>query len=552
MTSVRSLFALLVLQALFLAALTEQQTAEPLEIANKEISNDEIIELSAVALARLIREGRATSIQVVSAFLERGRQLNRLGLNAVIDSNDISECTEDHDQGADVEFASTTTTRNARSRARELDRWQAQHNSTIGPLHGVPISVKDHIGVSGMIQAFGLARYRDYRPTRHSTVVDRLIKAGAIVLYKGNMPELGLSFDTWNPTWGRTANPYDLLRSSGGSSGGDGALVAARAVPLAIGSDVGGSLRVPASWNGLCALKPTQGRLPATGASVPELGEVWELFEGFNDCLVLGPMSRYVEDLELVLQIASGSDYVDVQAQMPPYNGQTSNVDLKSLRIGYFTAHGDNRASPDVIRAVHATVEALQALGVTAMTNIDVMPLIANVSSFIGRLVARGGCTRTLDLIDYGRVPVSPSLLPLVEICSAWKMDNREDYDALRMTIARYRSQLLQFFANYDLLIGPTTAMPAPYPLDITDPESIGSFAYTIGWNVGQMPVLALGPVLLAEEEKYRGLPVGVSAIVAPHQEHIALAVGLQLQQVIPMSSFAPAFQNADQVASVV
>jgi fatty acid amide hydrolase len=194
--------------------------------------------LSAVELAEMIARGEATSLEVVDAHIERVEQVNQ-ALNAVV--------VKLYDR--------------ARASAREADDRRARGDA-LGPLHGVPVSVKEALDVEGTPSTFGLPSRAGGEAERDCDYVARLREAGAIVIGKTNVAQLLLYYESDNPVYGRTNNPWNLERTPGGSSGGEAAIIAARGSPMGLGTDIGGSVRVPATFCGIAALKPTMGRTP--------------------------------------------------------------------------------------------------------------------------------------------------------------------------------------------------------------------------------------------------------------------------------------------------
>ena len=219
-------------------------------------------------------------MEVVQACLDRIDQVNPQ-LNAV------------------VQLAATR----ALEEAREADEALARGESN-GPLHGVPMTIKDSLDTAGLISTGGTKGRESFIPQQDATVVRRLREAGAILLGKTNTPEFTLSFETNNLIYGRTNNPYDTSRTPGGSSGGAAAIVAAAGAPFDIGSDFGGSIRLPSHLCGIAGLKPSSGRVPRTGHIYP-FGGVQDSFQQ------IGPLARYVEDLALILPLIAGPDFID-------------------------------------------------------------------------------------------------------------------------------------------------------------------------------------------------------------------------------------------------
>lgn len=269
---------------------------------------DELIYRSARSIAKAIRDKEVSSAEVVEAFLKRIEEVNPK-LNAV------------------VQLAADR----ARAEAREADEALSRGESK-GPLHGVPITLKDSLDTEGVISTGGTKGRASFVPEQDATVTARLRGAGAILLGKTNTPELTLAGETANLIYGRTNNPYDLSRMPGGSSGGAGAIIASGGSPLDMGSDTGGSVRLPAHFCGIAGIKPTSGRVPRTGHIVPfGMGALDSLTQ-------IGPMARYVEDLALALPIISGPDWRD-PAIVPMPLGDPGAIDLKSLRVAVHTCN---------------------------------------------------------------------------------------------------------------------------------------------------------------------------------------------------------------------
>jgi amidase len=243
----------------------------------------------------------------------------------------------------------------ARARAREADAALAA-GQPHGPLHGVPVTIKDIYDVAGMRTTYG------YRPTarnvatRHATVVQRLMDAGAIVLGKTNIPELSFDWQCLSPIFGRTVNPWDATRTPGGSSGGSAAAVAAGLSPLDIGSDVAGSLRVPAHYCGVYTIKPTENRIPGTGH-----GELPGMLRGVRHATVFGPVARSVEDLALSLSLLEGPDGLVWEVPPPPPVGAVPGS-LSECRFAYSEELGVP-VSEEVKAVLRDTVARLERAG---------------------------------------------------------------------------------------------------------------------------------------------------------------------------------------------
>jgi amidase len=287
---------------------------------------------SATAMAAAIRKREISAYELVRACLTRIEQVNPR-LNAVVQ----------------------VSAKRALQEARRADQALAQGDG-IGPLHGVPFTLKDAIETEGVICTGGTEGRAHFVPNRDAAVVRRLREAGAILLGKTNCPELGWAWEADNFIYGRTNNPYDLNLSSGGSSGGESAIIAAGGSPFGLGSDAGGSVRFPAHCTGIASIKPTSGRVPRTG-HFPGPG-------GLLDVLwQIGPLARYVEDLALVLPVISGVDMQDA-AIVPMSLGDPRAVDLRRLRVAFHTDNGIVTPSAEIGTAVKSAAVALAKAGI--------------------------------------------------------------------------------------------------------------------------------------------------------------------------------------------
>ena len=280
-------------------------------------SLDDVVCASASTLAAAVRDGDVSSVELVDACLRRIDAVNPR-LNAV------------------VQLASDS----ARAAARTADAARAGREP-LGPLHGVPATIKDAFDVRGVVSTAGTAGRASHMPDADATAVARLRAAGAIVLGKTNLPELSLAFESNNDIYGRTANPYDQSRTCGGSSGGEAAIIAAGGSPLGLGTDAAGSIRVPAHFCGVAGLKPTRGRVPMTGAFPPPLGHTASLWHA-------GPLARRVEDLALALSIISGPDGRDPTCAPVPLRS-SADLDLPRLRVAVHTHNGIAAPTPETV-----------------------------------------------------------------------------------------------------------------------------------------------------------------------------------------------------------
>ncbi|MBI1353299.1 MAG: amidase [Acidobacteria bacterium] len=268
----------------------------------RSLPGDEICGAKAVDLARLLRKKKLSAREVLDACLARIEAVNPK-VNAVV----------------------TLVADQARKKAAELDE-QAARGRFAGPLHGLPIAHKDLQDTAGIRTTYGSPLFRDYVPTRNTLLIDRIQQAGAVTIGKTNVPEFGAGSQTFNPVFGAAHNPYDLSKTTGGSSGGAAAALACGMIPLADGSDTGGSLRNPAAFCGVVGFRTSPGRSPR----VPT-GTAW------NTLSVVGPMGRSAEDVGLMLSAIAGPDLrIPLSIQEPGEQfAKPLDRDFRNVRVAW-------------------------------------------------------------------------------------------------------------------------------------------------------------------------------------------------------------------------
>lgn len=451
---------------------------------------DNLIYASATAMARAIRDKQTSALEVVEAHLQRIDEVNT-ALNAVV----------------------TIVRERALAEARAADRALVK-GDTPGPLHGVPMTLKDSLDTAGVVSTGGTKGRATFVPEHDATLVARLRAAGAILIGKTNTPELTLAGETNNLLYGQTNNPYDLSRTSGGSSGGAGAIIATGGSPLDIGSDTGGSIRLPSHFCGITGIKPTSGRVPRTGHVVPfGLGAVDALTQN-------GPMARYVEDLALTLPILSGVDWRD-PAIVPMPLGDPRAVKLQDLRVAVYTDNGIKTPTPEIIATVQAAAAALSDAGLSVRE--DRPAVIDRTADLANQLSAADGRAWVQRLLDKaGTTELHPWLQR--------RMDEAEPYDVAAFTalledVDTFRSQMLTFLQQYDVIVCPVCAFPAPPHGTTFEPETRKGFSYTGTYNLTGWP----GAVVRGGTSP-EGLPIGVQVVARPWREDVALAVAQYLE----------------------
>jgi amidase len=450
-------------------------------------SMDSILSLSAVQQASLIRQRKISSVELVEAHMRRIAELQP-SLNAVTE----------------------VLCERALADARRADEMEPT-----GPLHGVPFSIKDSIEVAGTVSTAGTTgRAGASAATEDATLVAQLRAAGAIPIAKTNLPELLFAFESDNYIFGRTANPYDLTRTAGGSSGGEAALIAACGSPMGLGSDCAGSVRLPAAFCGIAGIKPTSGRLPRTGHFPPAGGWITGLWQ-------LGPMARFVEDVTLMMELLAGADGVDPTAVASPFQ-PTKNI--SHLRVAFYTDNGFAKPTQDVSLTVQAAARALAAE--VAMMEEKCPACLADAYDLEMKLLgADGGDSLRQYHAGLGSARMHPLLSGWLDKLECYRTDLRgfqtywEEWD-------RYRAEMAAFFRQYDAIVCPAYTQTALAHGTSTDEENFRGFSHTIAYNVAGLP----GAVVRCGASA-AGLPIAVQIVAPPWREDVALAIAAFLER---------------------
>ena len=433
-------------------------------------------------LAAAIQRREFSSRELLELYLERVARLNPQ-LNAVV--------TLDAD--------------GARRAADAADAALAR-GGIIGPLHGVPMTIKDSYQTAGMRTTCGVEAW-DHVPDRDAEAVRRLRGAGAVIFGKTNTPAFAGDWQTFNPIFGTTNNPWDTARTTGGSSGGAAAAVATGMTALELGSDIGGSIRVPSNWCGVCGHKPSWGIVPQRGHLPPPPGALAN-----SDLGVMGPMARDVADLELALDVLAGPAgpaHVGWRLALPPARAST----LRELRLALWL---DDPAYP-VETEVGAVLEsAVAALGEAGARLVDSPPPVA-----------------LPDVVGLHQVLLYPLIDPSATLLHrAWLSANERR--------EQMRARVGDFFREVDALLMPVAVVPA-IPHDPSEPflartisVAGGSRSYLdlFGW-LGLATVAYLPATVVPVGRTAQGLPVGLQ-IVGPYlEDRTTLAVARYVTQLL-------------------
>jgi fatty acid amide hydrolase 2 len=469
---------------------------------------DDLTLLSATRLAQLIRNQEVTSRLVVDAHISKIQAVNPT-INAVV--RDRFDDARAEAQAAD-----------------DLVRTCAADELPV--FHGVPCTIKECFAVEGMPQTGGVVARSHVVATKDAITVQRLRDAGAIPLGITNLSEGCMWLESSNKVYGRTNNPYDPTRMVGGSSGGEGAIVGAGASPFGLGSDIGGSIRLPAFFNGVFGHKPSSGLVPSTGQ--------WPIAE--NEAmrfLCTGPLTRRAEDLWPLLQVLRGPDGVDPVAQTMQL-GHPDEVDVSKLNIIYVPDNGTS-ITAELSAAHRAAVTALQNMGATVRElRIDRFKKSFDIWS---QLLGSAGDTPFRDLIGKdGPVPLGreflkfmlrrsnhtlPALgLAFLEGLSFIVPDDPAPMVALANEL---RAELEQEIGPNGVMLFPTFSRPAPrHNYAMLVPFHA---AYTAIFNVLEMPATAVPLGLSAT----KGVPLGLQVVGNHGQDHLTIATALALEKAL-------------------
>jgi amidase len=455
---------------------------------------NDLLRLSAIEQASLIRARKISSLELVQAHLARISKVNP-GINAAVEI-----------------FADR-----AMAEARAADQTLARNGGVAGPLHGVPFSIKDSIEVAGTICTAGtMGRAGAQQSTEDATLVSRLREAGAIPIAKTNLPDLLFAFESDNLLFGATNNPYGATRTSGGSSGGEAALIAACGSPIGLGSDAAGSVRVPAAFCGIASLKPTSGRLPRTGHFPPAGGWIERLWQ-------IGPMARRVEDLGVMMSLLAGSDGLDPTVVDMPF-ADAARVDLSKLRVAFYTDNGFAAADAEIAAVVRA-VGASLARAVKFVRE-DRPSVVACAYDLEMKLLgADGGDSLRRYLESLGSTALHPLLTGWLEKLEPYRTD-LEGFQGYWAELDRYEAEMSAFLRNYDVVVCPVYTQPAlPHGASILD-DNFRGFSHTMAHNLTGWPA-----AVVRCGESSSGLPIGVQIAARPWREDVTLALAGWLEK---------------------
>jgi len=444
-------------------------------------------DLPATEQAALLRSGAVSATELVREHLDRIASLND-SVNAIV----------------------TLLPERALAAAAEADRLRAA-GAELAPLHGLPIAHKDLVDTAGVRTTYGSPSFRDHVPDADELLVTRLRAAGAIMVGKTNTPEWGAGSHTFNPVFGATRNPWDTSRTAGGSSGGAAVALACRMLPLADGSDLGGSLRNPAAWNGVVGLRPTPGVVPSWPSDSP-----WLPFS------VDGPMARTAADVALLLSAMAGPDPRAPLSQRaaaldlaPPLD-----ADLRGRRVAWSPALNGLPVDPAVMAVLEPAVAGLAALGLDVTAD---EPDLAGADTVFETWRAFGFALSLGELYDSDGDRMKATVRWNVERGRALTV---ADLTTATRLHAGLHERALAFFDRYDYLACPVTQVE-PFPVEVEYPAEVAGVAMRgyLEWmrvcsriSVTGCPAISIPAGLTAG-----GLPVGLQLVARPFAERSLL-----------------------------
>jgi amidase len=398
-----------------------------------------------------------------------------------------------------------------RAQVRVLEAGQRR-----GPLHGLPVTVKSSIATAEYKCEIGSLLNAGDVPSEDAVVVARLRAAGALILGTTNCPEFLMAYESDNSLHGRVCNPWDLERTPGGSSGGESAAIAAGLSAAGLGSDSGGSVRVPAHFTGICSLKPTPGRVPGRGHLPPCVGP-------FATLGAIGPMARTIADVALMFESLAGQD-PDDPASPPVAVGRVSGRELRQVTIGYFEDDGFTPVTAETRVAVRAGVEVLRCAG------FRVEPFRPQTLEQLRKLwnvfFVQCGAMFYEPAIRGKRNRLSPIFREFLGIAEAAGPLNATDLLNAWAEMDLLRSRTLQAMRDFPVLLCPVASTPAwrhgerAWSVEGKEVKYLDSVCYTQWFNVMGAPA-AVVPV----GQSPAGLPIGVQVVSRPFEDEIALGV---------------------------
>lgn len=480
----------------------------------KPLPGDELVDLSLYQLCKMIRSGEITSKELVEAYLERNRQFGKPdGINAYI----------------------TVAGEAALKQAEELDKLAGQKKFK-GILHGLPIAIKDNLDTKDMKTTGGSKILADWMPPEDAHVVMKLKEAGAIILGKTNMHEFAFGITNNNPHYGPTRNPYDLSRIPGGSSGGSGAAAAAAFCAGAIGTDTGGSVRIPAALCGVVGLKPTLGRVGRGGM----------MYLSYTRD-VIGPITREVQDSAMIMGVIAGKDARDPESSSNPVPNYMSKIreGLQGKRFGVPRKYFFDQIHPDTQKVVDGAISEIKSMG-GVIQEVEIKHL--DMTTPTGFNIVLAECIYLME--DYLKAfdpeatveKYLEQLGPDVKAILGGQKGTPEAKAVPGYVYARSlredRGRLISGFEEamngLDGLLLPTTPLPASRIDEAVETELLGQKVNTFLTfirNCDPISVVGYPAITVPAGYSRTGLPIGLQIVARPWEEDRLLSMAYAFEQ---------------------
>jgi Asp-tRNA(Asn)/Glu-tRNA(Gln) amidotransferase A subunit family amidase len=450
----------------------------------------EITSLSLTRLAELIRTRELSPVEVVEAHLSRIDELNPR-LNAIVTlAPDVIE----------------------KAKVAEA----AAMRGEFGPLHGLPVTVKDTIETAGLRSTSGSVMRAQFVPDRDAAAVARLKAAGAIILGKTNVAEMAMDYTTDNPVFGRANNPYNPLLTTGGSSGGEAVAITTCMSPGGIGSDLAGSIRIPSHFCGVAGLKPTVGRVPGGGQFPPATGP-------YSLGAVIGPMARHVTDLHLLFSALGGRELPSIETQINS---------IKRWRVAWYTDDGVSPVTTETRDAVQTAARSLREAGLTVEETRP--PGVDRGHDLWLKLFSRASVVQLRNLYTGNEDKCGDFVRWRLATADNTPAPTLEEYIRSWMERDELRDALINWMTDTPLMVAPvgaTTAFEHEAHKVMVGEQTLSTFrafSYSQAFNVFDLPVVVI-PVARSAE----GLPIGVQIVGRPFEEESVLAAAAIVEHAV-------------------
>ncbi len=479
-------------------------------LINQAMGQNNILFVSAGHLASEIRAGKISSYQVVAAYIEQIEKQNST-YKAIVLLN--KEQALERAKAADLALA-------------KGEIW--------GKLHGVPITIKDNYKTKGLTTTAGYLPLKNNVPDQDAEIVKLLLSEGAIIIGKTNLSVLAMDMQSDNPIFGKTNNPWDTTRTSGGSSGGCATALATGMTPLSFGNDLAGSIRLPSSYCGVYGFKPTFGVVSLNGIQTdPE-----EKINGLKSLAVAGPLARNIDDLELAMQIIAQTTITD--QRLVPLNQCTETLNIKTLKIAWTDEFGGVPVDDEIKNAVKNYIEKLEKAGATVVKTVPELNFYQAWKTW-GSFVGMQGGFNTSNFVKWMGLPFTKGVLKEVPMHQNIVKPTSVEKYMIALNIQDTMITIMENFLNeYDVFICPVSSVTAfqhhvpsksygnfsiyNNPLMANNKEIhyyMATQAYTTPLTLTESPVLSM-PIALTKDS----LPIGIQVVGKRYEDFKLLMIG--------------------------